>query len=78
MLATSKFKNFDIVVFFVANVHACTVLSAKMYQFFAALDWANGSETTITENCFVQKTEDQQYYLLNNALVVALAQPPVG
>jgi hypothetical protein len=52
--------------------------AAKMYQFFAALDWANGSQTTITENCFVQKTEDQQYYLLNNSLAVALAQPPVG
>jgi hypothetical protein len=45
--------------------------SAKMYQFYAALTlYASGSP--ITENCFVQKTEDQQLFLLNNALILAL------
>lgn len=45
--------------------------SAKMYQFYEALGtYAN--EIIISENCFVQKTEDQQWFLLNNALFNAL------
>jgi hypothetical protein len=40
--------------------------SAKLYQFYSAFTL---SKTTIpiTENCFVQKTEDQQLFLLNVA-----------
>lgn len=47
--------------------------SAKMYQFYAALTLYGGS-SPITENCFVQKTEDQQLTLLNIALSGALAR----
>ena len=32
--------------------------------------------TPITENCFVQTTEDQQYFLTNEALTAALT--PAG
>lgn len=45
--------------------------AAKMYQFYNALAIYGGT-TLITENCFVQKTEDQQWFLLNDALVNAL------
>jgi len=31
-----------------------------------------GGSTPVTENCFVQKTEDQQWFLLNDALADAL------
>lgn len=47
--------------------------SAKMYQFYNAL-FLYASGTPISENCFVQKTEDQQLFLLNNALYVALSR----
>jgi hypothetical protein len=47
--------------------------SAKMYQFYAALQtYGNGSP--VTENCFVQKTEDQQLFLLNDSLGIALSR----
>jgi len=47
--------------------------SAKMYQFYDALiKYANGE--AFTENCFVQKTEDQQLNLLNNALDSAFSR----
>lgn len=45
--------------------------SAKMYQFYAALA-QYGNSTVISENCFVQKTEDQQFFLLNDVLISAL------
>jgi hypothetical protein len=45
--------------------------SAKLYQFYDALTLYGGG-SLITENCFVQKTEDQQLFLLNNALNLAL------
>lgn len=45
--------------------------SAKMYQFYAALQ-TYGNGALFTENCFVQKTEDQQLFLLNTALATAL------
>jgi hypothetical protein len=47
--------------------------SAKMYQFYDALTLYSGG-SPITENCFVQKTEDQQLTLLNIALGSALAR----
>jgi hypothetical protein len=45
--------------------------AAKMYQFYNALTLYGGG-TPVAENCFVQKTEDQQLFLLNNALALAL------
>jgi hypothetical protein len=47
--------------------------SAKMYQFYAALQTYSDDTPPITENCFVQKTEDQQLFLLNASLESALA-----
>jgi len=47
--------------------------SAKMYQFYDALTLYGGS-TPVTENCFVQKTEDQQLTLLNTALTGAFSR----
>ena len=44
--------------------------AAKLYQFYAGLALIAGI-IPITENCFVQKTEDQQYYLTNEALFSA-------
>jgi uncharacterized protein (DUF1919 family) len=49
--------------------------SAKLYQFYSAFLLLKANNP-ISENCFVQKTEDQQYYLTNEALAAALA--PVG
>ena len=49
--------------------------AAKLYQFYVGLATI-GSLTPVTQNCFVQKTEDQQYFLTNEALAAAL--PPVG
>jgi hypothetical protein len=45
--------------------------AAKMYQFYDALALYGGS-TPVTENCFVQKTEDQQLFLLNDSFYNAL------
>jgi hypothetical protein len=47
--------------------------SAKMYQFYYALA-VYGALTPVTENCFVQKTEDQQLFLLNFAFNEALGR----
>jgi hypothetical protein len=47
--------------------------SAKMYQFYNALT-LYGGEDPITENCFVQKTPDQQLTFLNGALSDALSR----
>ena len=49
--------------------------AAKLYQFY--LGFALIAELTpVTENCFVQTTEDQQYFLTNEALAAALT--PAG
>jgi hypothetical protein len=47
--------------------------SAKMYQFCAALNLYGGA-TGVTENCFVQKTEDQQLYILLDSIYNALGR----
>ena len=47
--------------------------SAKMYQFYDALTLYGGN-SPITENCFVQKTEDKQLYFLSIALSGAFAR----
>jgi hypothetical protein len=46
--------------------------ASKLYQFYVGLA-TKGGLTLVTENCFVQKTEDQQYFLTNEALAAALA-----
>jgi hypothetical protein len=45
--------------------------AAKLYQFYVGLATIGGL-SPVTENCFVQKTEDQQYFLTNEALAAAL------
>jgi hypothetical protein len=40
----------------------------QMYQFYVNLHYIGGSITPISENCFVQMTEDMQWYHLNEAL----------
>jgi hypothetical protein len=45
--------------------------AAKLYQFYVGLATIGGL-TPVTENCFVQKTEDQQFFLVNEALSAAL------
>jgi hypothetical protein len=41
--------------------------ASKLYQFYRAL--YNGDQP-VSENCFVQKTEDQQLFLFNEVLAV--------
>jgi hypothetical protein len=45
--------------------------AAKLYQFYQAFAYivseANG-DPVVSENCFVQKTEDQQFVLLNDVI----------
>ena len=45
--------------------------ASKLYQFYSALNSVTESDP-ITENCFVQKTEDQQLFIFNNSLFTAL------
>lgn len=49
--------------------------ASRLYQFYLAFATI-GEVTIISENCFVQKTEDQQLFLTNEAVAAAL--PPVG
>lgn len=49
--------------------------ASKLYQFYLAFATI-GSLTPVTENCFVQTTEDQQLFVLNEAVAAAL--PPSG
>ena len=46
--------------------------AAKLYQFYLGFILI-AALPPITENCFVQKTEDQQYFLTNQALNAALS-----
>jgi len=45
--------------------------ASKLYQFYQAFAYiasqANGN-SVVSENCFVQKTEDQQFFLLNDVI----------
>lgn len=41
--------------------------AARMFAFYLGFAKIAGL-TPVSENCFVQKNEDQQYYLLNEAL----------
>jgi hypothetical protein len=49
--------------------------ASRLYQFYLAFAII-GEVTPVSENCFVQKTEDQQLFLTNEAVAAAL--PPVG
>ena len=49
--------------------------ASRLYQFYLAFATI-GEVTIVSENCFVQKTEDQQLFLTNEAVAAAL--PPVG
>jgi hypothetical protein len=49
--------------------------ASRLYQFYLGFALIAGL-TPVTENCFVQDTEDQQLFLLNEALSAALI--PVG
>ena len=49
--------------------------ASRLYQFYLAFATI-GELTPVTEQCFVQKTEDQQLFLTNEAVAAAL--PPVG
>jgi hypothetical protein len=49
--------------------------ASRLYQFYLAFATI-GEVTIVSENCFVQNTEDQQLFLTNEAVAAAL--PPVG
>jgi len=49
--------------------------SAQLYQFYDVLHKIVGTEEYLTQNCFVQLTEPQQWDQLND--VLALLFPPV-
>lgn len=42
--------------------------ASKLYQFYFVIALIGGL-SPVTENCFVQKTEDQQLVLLNQAIL---------
>lgn len=46
--------------------------ASRLYQFYIGLATI-GELSPVTENCFVQKTQDQQFFLVNEALAAALA-----
>lgn len=45
--------------------------ASRLYQFYLAFATI-GEVTIVSENCFVQKTEDQQLFLTNEAVAAAL------
>jgi hypothetical protein len=47
----------------------------RLYQFYAAFNAIGAPRETITENCFVQMTEDMQMQYLNGAIAGALTPP---
>jgi len=47
--------------------------SGKLYQFYISLATIAGLESTVTQNCFEQLTEDAQMNLTNEALASAFA-----
>lgn len=46
--------------------------ASKLYQFYLGFAAYANITPLVTENCFVQKTEDQQFFLVNEALSAAL------
>ena len=51
--------------------------AAKLYQFYSTLQ-AIAQQGSVTENCFVQKTEDQQLFLFNSSIENVLNLIPIG
>jgi hypothetical protein len=51
--------------------------AAKLYQFYSALQ-AIAQQGSVTENCFVQKTPDQQLFLFNSSIENVLNLIPIG
>lgn len=47
--------------------------AGKLYQFYISLATIAGYESTVTQNCFEQQTEDSQLNLVNEALASAFA-----
>jgi hypothetical protein len=46
--------------------------AGKLYQFYIALATLGSAESTLSQNCFEQLTEDAQWNLTNEALAAAL------
>ena len=51
--------------------------ASKLYQFYFALQTIAGQGAT-SENCFVQKTPDQQLFLFNSSIENVLNLIPIG
>jgi hypothetical protein len=57
--------------------------ASRLYQFYAVLFGIIASRAEspaplpITENCFVQKTEDQQLFILNETLAEVMSKIPL-
>jgi hypothetical protein len=57
--------------------------ASRLYQFYAVLFGIISSRAEspvplpITENCFVQKTEDQQLFILNETLAEVMSKIPL-
>jgi hypothetical protein len=49
----------------------------RLYQFYIAFATLGGIEEPMTENCFVQITEADQYNHVNEALAAALTPAPI-
>ena len=46
--------------------------AGKLYQFYIALATLGSAESTLSQNCFEQLTEDAQWNLVNDQLAAAL------
>lgn len=51
--------------------------SHRLYQFYIAFATIGNVEEPVTENCFVQLTEPEQYNQVNEALEAALTPPVI-
>jgi hypothetical protein len=59
----------------VAGTSGVTYVAGDVFTVAAVEETGTGTASLIpvSQNCFVQKTEDQQYFLTNEALALALA-----
>ena len=51
--------------------------SEQLYQFYQVLKELDGDETYLSQNCFVQLTEPQQWEELNQVIEDFLTPPPL-
>jgi len=49
--------------------------SEQMYQFYKVLNEIAGTEEFLTQNCYVQLTDAQQWDALNDAIALAFTPP---